>query len=144
MFVSIQQEPVCAIFMTAMRNSALYNMIFLASSPLRLRFPYVKTVLQKGRRACCPHSSAMQQPFTAEPISIHSEVKSILPCRLPLCILGDLPLELAVAIIGMAAPKVWQQSTCKHREGRLDLAPVRVPASLTPSEKVRPLVGGAK
>lgn len=50
-------------------------------------------------------------------------------------------MELVVAIIGMAAPEVWQQSTCKHREGRLDLAPVRVPASLTPSEKVRPLVG---
>ena len=83
----------------------------------------------------------MQQPFIAEPISIHSGVKSTVPCRFPVCTLGDLPLELVVAIIGMAAPEVWQQSTCKHREGRLDLAPVRVPAPLTPSEQVSPLVG---
>ena len=78
----------------------------------------------------------MRQPFLA-----NSEFKPAVPCRYPLCTLGDLPLELVVATIGMAAPEVWQQSTCKHREGRLDLAPVRVPAPLTPSEQVRPLVG---
>ena len=71
----------------------------------------------------------------------HSETKPAVPCRFPLCPLGDLPLELVVATIGMAAPAVWQQSTCMHREGRLDLAPVRVPATLTPSEQVCPLVG---
>lgn len=35
----------------------------------------------------------------------------------------------------MAAPEVWQQSTCRHTEGRLDIAPARVPVPLSAVEQ---------
>ena len=39
-------------------------------------------------------------------------------CRAQRCTLQDLPLDIVVQIIAMAAPEVWQQASCRHWEGR--------------------------
>ena len=51
------------------------------------------------------------------------------------CMLHDLPLDLVVRIISMAAPEVWQQVSCRHEEGRQDLVHAVVPQPLTAAEQ---------
>ena len=59
-------------------------------------------------------------------------------CRAQRCTLQDLPLDIVVQIIAMAAPEVWQQASCRHWEGREDLAHEMVPGPLTAAEQACP------
>ena len=56
-------------------------------------------------------------------------------CRTQRCTLQDLPLDIVVRVIAMAAPEVWQQTSCRHWEGREDLAHEMVPGPLTAAEQ---------
>ena len=56
-------------------------------------------------------------------------------CRAQRCTLQDLPLDVVVSIISMAAPELWQQVSCRHKEGRQDLRHALVPGPLTAAEQ---------